>query len=64
MKQHSKKEQLEKEKMRNVQLLAAHYQRVEELPLGAERDRVIREILRCRNAIFSINTQLRELEEG
>lgn len=63
MKASVKKELLEKEKMHQVQLLATHYQRLEDLPLGVERDEVIREILRLRNAIFSINKQLTALEE-
>lgn len=53
---------IEKEKMRYVQLLATHYQRVEELDIGEERDAVVRQILLCRNEIFKINKELVKLK--
>ncbi|MHC5229374.1 hypothetical protein ACYSNW_13935 [Enterococcus sp. LJL99] len=52
---------LQKDKMKQVQLLAVYYQSLKQLPNGEKRDQVIREILVCKNAISKINQQLTEL---
>ncbi|EOL44339.1 hypothetical protein [Enterococcus caccae] len=57
-------ERLQKEKMKQVQLLAAYYQVVNRLPLGDERDQMIRDILACKDKIKKINKQLTELNKN
>ncbi|MTD38924.1 hypothetical protein GIX45_09805 [Erwinia sp. CPCC 100877] len=52
---------LQQEKMKQVQLLAAYYQVVNRLPLGDRRDRMIRDILACKDKIKKINQQLTAL---
>ena len=52
---------LQKDKMKQVQLLAVYYQNLKQLPNGTKRDQVIREILVCKNTISKINQQLTEL---
>ncbi|MBO0469252.1 hypothetical protein JZO66_01750 [Enterococcus sp. DIV0242_7C1] len=54
-------ERLQKEKMKQVQLLAAYYQVINRLPLGDERDQMIRDILACKDRIKKINQKLTEL---
>ncbi|MBO0472735.1 hypothetical protein IGL98_001804 [Enterococcus sp. DIV0840] len=56
-------ERLQKEKMKQVQLLAAYYQVVNRLPLGDKRDQMIRDILACKDKIKKINQQLTELNK-
>ncbi|ALS00631.1 hypothetical protein BCR24_09005 [Enterococcus ureilyticus] len=56
-------ERLQKEKMKQVQLLAAYYQVVNRLPLGVKRDQMIRDILACKDKIKKINQQLTELNK-
>ncbi|MDH6365013.1 hypothetical protein M2139_002014 [Enterococcus sp. PF1-24] len=55
-------QKLEKDKMKYVQKLAAHYQRIEGLPNGAQRDAVVKDILECKQIIFKINDQLMDLK--
>lgn len=52
---------LQEDKMKQVQLLAVYYQSLKQLPKGEKRDKVIREILVCKNAISKINQKLTEL---
>lgn len=54
---------LQKEKMKQVQLLATYYQLNEGLPAGEKRDQVIRDILACKHKIEKINKKLTELKE-
>lgn len=50
--------ELQKEKMKQVQLLAAYYQVIHRLPYGPQRDQMIRDILSCKDKIKKINQQL------
>ncbi|GGC81193.1 hypothetical protein [Enterococcus wangshanyuanii] len=54
-------ERLQKEKMKQVQLLAAYYQVINRLPLGDQRDQMIRDILASKDRIKKINQKLTEL---
>lgn len=54
--------QLEKDKLKYVQLLAAHYRRIEGLEKGPQRDDVVKDILVCKRKIFHINEKLIELK--
>lgn len=56
-------ERLQKDKMKQVQLLAAYYQVVNRLPLGEKRDQMIRDILACKDKIKKINKQLTVLDK-
>ncbi|MGC6769688.1 hypothetical protein ACYSNR_15250 [Enterococcus sp. LJL128] len=58
-----KEDRLQKEKMKNVQLLAAYYQVVNRLPKGDKRDQMIRDILVCKDKIKKINQQLTEIDQ-
>lgn len=58
------KEQLQEEKMKQVQLLAAYYQVVDRLSSGEQRDQAIKHVLACKNQINQINQQLSDLEES
>ena len=54
-------ERLQKEKMKQVQLLAAYYQVINRLSLGEQRDQMIRDILSCKDKIKKINLQLTKI---
>lgn len=56
-------DRLQKEKMKQVQLLAAYYQVVNRLPKGEKRDQMIRDILVSKDKIKKINQRLTELDQ-
>lgn len=53
---------LEEEKLKYVQTLAAHYREFEGMNDNPQRDVIVKEILRCKEKIFSINERLVELK--
>lgn len=62
LKRQTEIEKLEKDKLKHVQMLASHYQRIEGLPKGPQRDSVVKDILECKQKIFEINERLVELK--
>ncbi|WP_086347529.1 hypothetical protein [Candidatus Enterococcus clewellii] len=56
-------DRLQKEKMKQVQLLAAYYQVVNRLPKGEKRDQMIRDILIAKDRIKKINQHLTDLDQ-
>ncbi|MBP1045682.1 hypothetical protein I6N96_05280 [Enterococcus sp. BWM-S5] len=56
-------DRLQKEKMKQVQLLAAYYQVVNRLPKGEKRDQMIRDILISKDKIKKINQHLTMLDQ-
>ncbi|MGK0551755.1 hypothetical protein ACSFB8_06645 [Enterococcus faecalis] len=57
------KEQLQKEKMYYVQLLASYYQQSLKLPPDAQQAELIQQILACKQQIKQINQQLSQLKD-
>lgn len=57
-------ETLQKEKMKQVQLLATYYQLSDGLPAGEKRDQVIRDILACKHKIKKMNEELTALNKA